>query len=111
MKIVRHGITRTVFVLNNIVIKIPSFRYDYKFFLEGLLANLNENRMWQNSKSQLLCPVLFCSWFAFFLIMKRADVCDESLVINYDLYKDFGKDDKTDNYGILNGRIVKIDYQ
>ncbi len=136
MKIIR-GCHRVVFVFNNIVIKIPNFYYSFEHFLNGMLANMKEGRIWYQCKEsndiELICPVIWYSWGGWVLIMAKADVCKWNNEIrlmpaienpsdfmsvkenNNKLYKKwidagFGGDDKADNYGYFNGNLVKIDY-
>lgn len=131
------GCTRIVFIFKTFVVKIPNFRYSWDHFLKGILGNINESRTWkwnsgkyESGKSHLLCPVIWCSWGGWVLIMKRADTesyerwvrslppisntedCVESNKMFYSQWitAGLGGDDKADNYGYLNGQIVKIDY-
>lgn len=121
MKISRKGVTRIVIILRRYVIKIPNFTCQWSHFLRGLIGNMSENQTWkwnsgkyETGKSHLLCPVLWCSWGGWILIMKRVDElitddnrefwdCDEHI-------KFFKGDDSISNYGILSGKLVKIDY-
>ncbi len=128
MKLNTTGATRLVIILNNHVIKIPNFTYSYHHFIKGILANLNEASTWDiiskytPYKAYLLCPVTF-SFAGIILIMKKANVekhINELRSSPIDiplkqLYKPWinnglGGDDKPDNYGYLNDRLVKIDY-
>lgn len=111
MKLIVNGITRTVFILKNVVVKVPNVRYGWRLFLRGLLSNIDENRAWKNTKSELLCPVLFCSWGGWFLIMQKVEwVFKNDLDYSRWTNGGFGTDNKPDNFGFLNGKIVKIDY-
>ncbi len=131
MKINMGGTTRIVFVFKNIVVKIPKFTYSWEHFLKGLIANIGENKTWkynsgkhERGRSHLLCPVLWCSWGGWILVMKRADVgqwirevidMPESPDETEKMYSrwivaGFGGDDKADSYGYLNGHLVKVDY-
>lgn len=135
MKIRNNGCTRIVFLFKSIVIKIPGSTYSWEHFLKALLGNIQENKTWKYNSgkyekgfSHLLCPVLWCSWGGWILIMKRADTtCYIDEIRNEPQYGEdfrnkmeirykewiaagFGGDDKPDNYGYLEGRLVKIDY-
>jgi hypothetical protein len=125
MKINRIGCSRIVIELTTVVIKIPNFLVTWERFLCGMIANIREGKTWKiNYKScykdgcyKLLCPVLFTSWGGWFLIMKKVDH-----VLTYDEYERmpehalkehlrlFAGDDHGENYGYLNGVLVKIDY-
>lgn len=64
---------------------------------------------------KLLCPVQWCMWGGWVLIMRRChciSIHTEMQVIDYSPWIEagYGGDDKPSNYGILDGRIVKIDY-
>lgn len=129
MKLNRKGVTRIVLEFKNIVVKIPNFSYQWDHFLLGLIANIRESRTYKyNKNSELLCPVLWCSWGGWVLIMKKADVekhikevnADSTLEddpnlelrLRYSKWIDagFGGDDKCDNYGYIGEKLVKIDY-
>ena len=125
MRINRTGASRIVFELKTVVVKIPNFTYSWQNFLCGILANIREGQTWRYNNtydqlecdSRLLCPVLFTSWGGWFLIMQKADK-----VLSFDEFealpevelaehlRTFPGDDTGPNYGLLNGRLVKIDY-
>lgn len=80
MKINRKGATRIVFVFDKIVIKIPNFTCQWDHFLMGLLSNIQENKLWkwntgkfESGRSKYLCPVKWCSFGGWFLIMVKCD--------------------------------------
>lgn len=121
MKINLNGVTRIVIELRRVVIKIPNFTTQWDHFIRGILANINENQTWkwnsgdyEKGKSHLLCPVLWCSWGGWFLIMKKVDslITDENIHLwdcqEHKIY--FKGDDTVSNYGFLDGKLVKIDY-
>lgn len=123
MKINCKGVTRIVIEFKKVVIKIPNFTFQWSHFLRGLIGNISENQTWkwnsgkyEKGKSHLLCPVIWCSWGGWFLIMKRAETFkgeewDLSTLHSIEEHvKQFGGDDGVSNYGILNDKIVKIDY-
>jgi len=138
MQVNSTGITRIVFVFKNFVVKVPNWHYSWLHFLKGLIGNINESKCWkynsgkcESGKSHLLCPVIWCSWGGWILIMKKADIMrhlsevmamppipddwherKKELSERYALWIDagFGGDDKCDNYGYYQDRLVKIDY-
>lgn len=116
MRIDRKGITRTVFLIGDYAIKIPNFRYQWNHFLQGLLANINEAKTWRLNKSELLCPVIWASWGGWILVMRRAVPCKwldeggEEIDYSKWIVEGFGGDDKPCNYGIINGKTIKLDY-
>lgn len=121
MKINRKGCTRIVLEFENIVIKIPNFLNAWEHFLKGIIGNIEENNTWkynsgefESGLSYLLCPVKWCSIGGWILVMEKVDE-----VLNYDNkhlwdYNEhvryFKGDDTPHNYGILKGKVVKIDY-
>lgn len=117
MELNRKGVTRLVFVFNKTVVKIPNFTCQWSHFLHGLLANINENKTWkynsgkyESGLNHLLCPVLWCSYGGWILIMKKASLITEEnryLFNTSEHEKHFKGDDTISNYGILNN---KIDY-
>lgn len=117
MKINKTGITRLVIERSNIVIKIPNFTCQWSHFLQGLLSNINEALTYRwSEKQEMLCPVIWCSWGGWILIMRKAIPCKymdeggEEIDYSKWIVEGLGGDDKPDNYGYYNGRIVKIDY-
>lgn len=116
----RTGCTRIVFIFRKYVVKIPNFTYSWEHFLKGIIANIQENKTWKYNSgkfdtglSKLLCPVLWCSFGGWILVMKRASILSEEEYLNANLAEHllyFPGDDKKDNYGMINGMIVKIDY-
>jgi hypothetical protein len=116
MKIAKTGVTRTVFIFKNFVVKIPNTRHSWHNFICGINANINENNSWKyNSfypeKISLLCPIIWASWGGWIVIMKRAEVCPNETDINYDIWQRNGFwDNKPENFGWYKGKLVKIDY-
>lgn len=121
MRIKTNGVTRIVFVLRTVVIKIPKFYIQWDHFLKGLIGNIEEGRTWrynsgryERGRSYLLCPVVWTSWGGWILVMKRAEVMTREqweLVEDISVYREyFGGDDTMSNYGYIGDRLVKIDY-
>lgn len=113
---VKRGATRIVFIFEDrFVVKIPNTR-SWSLFLRGLLGNLQE-RVFGASKWKELCPVLASCPLGFWLIMPYAEpLRDEEWVwMDYDKFVDredyrVPAERKQDSFGMLNGRIVAIDY-
>lgn len=119
MEIDRRGCTRIVILTKRYAFKIPRIT-SWEGFLLGCLANLNE-RKWQDApKVFRLCPLLFSNRLGFLNVMPRCkrirhtgfyrqeliSICLESTVA-----KEFYLSDaKPENYGMYNGRMVKLDY-
>lgn len=122
---IKHGITRTVLLTRRYAIKVPSFRGHCEGgvrgrlygFACGILANDSE-RKWHNYEgwNGQAAPVLR-SWLGG--LVQVYPRCDPLPVNDRDEYvgslplpvldPDPG-DHKPDNYGLLNGRVVRIDY-
>lgn len=138
-----YGCTRIVLLTKKYAIKFPNFTYSWYHFLKGLLANVSENETWKYTKyrelepyahlaspfgkyesySDLLCPVKWCSWGGWILVMEKADclrheneirqmASDEKplpMYVNW-INNGYDGDIKPDNFGYYKNRLVKIDY-
>lgn len=122
MRINLKGITRIVIEFKNVVVKIPRFTFSWNHFLRGLIANMDERDTWrwnsgkfEKGRSHLLCPVLWCSWGGWILIMPKAETFTaedwpELYGVIWEHREAFAGDDNYSNYGLYKGMIVKIDY-
>jgi len=73
-----------------------------------VIANIPHTAL-EDTKEHL-CPVLWCSWGGWLLIMKRTEPVDrENWKPIENLFKVCG-DHKPGNYGMLDGRQVMVDY-
>ena len=102
------GITRTVFLVGHLAIKVPQHNYGWEKFLRGLLANLQE-KLWGRGYDERLCPVLWASPGGWIIVMRRVDrICLEGEV-NYADFQEgipsggFGEDE-----GAKVGEIIAI---
>ncbi|MEO6302174.1 MAG: hypothetical protein ABIP51_03270 [Bacteroidia bacterium] len=115
------GVTRIVVLWRGVVIKFPK-PMKWSNFLRGLIGNINERDTyrWNSGKyekgySHLLAPVIWCSWGGWILIMKRAKLLTEQewgegeWAVKEHI-QNFRGDDTISNYGIINKKLVKIDY-
>jgi hypothetical protein len=117
-KIITRGVTRLVFLVGNYAIKIPK-PVIWNHFLRGLIANMEERLIWMivnipetaiTHTKDYLCPVVWASWGGWILIMKRTEPVDPQ---SWEPIKELEvvcRDHKPDNYGMLDGRLVMIDY-
>lgn len=112
---IKYGTTRTVFLIKNYAIKIPN-HVEWRLFLHGLLANMQEVKFSKTGWPEL-CPVIFSICGGFLIIMKRAKPLtrEEFVSLNVEEWKE--KEDyivpcenKLDNFGWVDGRIVTVDY-
>lgn len=122
--VVRRGITRTVLVTKRYAIKLPSLRpYGEGLagvlwsFSRGVLANQSERTWWENETPEnkaKLCPVLRSHLGGIVQVYPRCEPLPVDEQGEYDgdlpiLVPNPG-DDKPGNFGLLAGRIVRIDY-
>jgi hypothetical protein len=117
LRVNRQGATRIVFLTRRWAIKVPNVLDGYKLFLCGLLANLQESRMWQNFPKPELCPVRFHLPLGLLVVMPRLDVLTDTEYANldYESFRDRGEyslpvEDKPNSFGWMNGQPVVIDY-
>jgi hypothetical protein len=126
---IRFGVYRIVFLFGNYVIKIPNLIYDHRHFIYGCYCNYNERISYKIWKKQgcrvvrdntggnddylheLVAPSLYCSWFGFLQIQKRCIILERELTIGEKMrFKIVCKDIKPDNFGIINEKVVCLDY-
>lgn len=122
MRLNLKGVTRIVLEFKTVVVKIPNFTCQWDHFLRGLIANMDEGQTWKwnsgpynKGTSYLLCPVVWFSWGGWILVMKKAKPLTveqwKENTYHIDQHKEhFPGDDTVSNYGIYEGRLVKIDY-
>lgn len=115
MRLIRHGICRDVLLIGRWAIKVPTFRYGLTSFARGILANDSE-RSWSGMPG--LCPVVW-SLGGLVNIYPRCDPLPAIRAVEFDedptAYAEIAPDwpapdRKPDNLGVLDGRIVWLDY-
>lgn len=107
------GCTRFVFLIGNYAIKIPRLN-DWRLFLRGVLANIDEKIWYSNSPDSWklkMCPTIF-TFKGLLLIAKRAKPVteDEFLSLELETFKPLPMDAKQSNFGWYDNRIVLVDY-
>jgi hypothetical protein len=115
------GTHRVVYLVGPYAIKRPVFR-PWRLFLCGLLANMQEATFSDAGWSEL-CPVVFAMPGGWFNIMRRAEpITNEQFAkLNYSEWIRGGQalpdgdwiipvENKQCSFGILDGRIVAVDY-
>lgn len=112
----KQGATRNVFLTKNYAIKIPRM-IEWKLFLCGLLANMQEVQFWKVFHHEKLCPVLWSLSGGLLIVMPRTHplTWNDYGQFNYEQFIDAGDwvipvEDKQDSFGWYEGRIVAIDY-
>ena len=115
MKINRMGCTRIVITTKRFAFKIPNF-CEWRLFLHGLLANIQE-RVFSSTDWVELCPVLFALPCGLLVVMPKAEALSDEEFLNMDIDKFCNHknyvvpvEHKASSFGLLNGRIVAIDY-
>jgi hypothetical protein len=110
---IHRGCYRMVFLVGKYAFKVPNLRYGWEAFVNGVLCNIKENRIWdtldkfpEDAERSLFCPVLF-SLGGFLLVQPRCS----HLPKGYEVVPiDWVGDCKVENYGVLDGRVVIFDY-
>jgi hypothetical protein len=126
MRICRDGVTRIVLLAGPWAFKFPRFGYGYAMGLRGLLCNMQERGIWVLGWPQL-CPVLFALPGGWLLVMRRArpltmdewQALDVAEFRKHRVREQDGPEsydgivpveDKQDSFGVVDGRIVAVDY-
>lgn len=103
----KSGQTRTVLLVGRFAIKFPRIANGWRFFLMGMLANVNERR-WSGFDARL-CPVLWCAPLGLMLCMRRAEPWPDDQPPPEMKGLPF-LDSQSSNFGVLDGAVVSIDY-
>lgn len=111
------GCTREVFLVGRWAIKVPQFRYEWRHFLQGLLANMQERQWWKNFPQPELCPVLWGVPGGWLIVMRRAQPMtrDQFDAIDLEAWCDRGEwkvpaEPKMDSFGWIGDQLVAVDY-
>jgi hypothetical protein len=120
---IRAGVTRVAVIRKRHVYKFPRFDFGLSMFLYGWLANRDEFKNWHHHQSWLdspvrehLCPVERKYLFGIVTKMRRSEwPVPESALKPWleefgDKIRNACDDQNESNFGILNGKIVCIDY-
>lgn len=117
IRIKRNGVTRIVLLVWKYAFKIPNFSVEHRHFLYGCYANWSERVFSKQVKKtnpdleDMIAPSLFCSWFGLIQIQQRCEEISSFDDIDLSKYNDLcGGDNKIQNFGLLNGKIVCLDY-
>lgn len=112
-----HGTHRLTLLIGRWALKVPHLR-SWRMFLQGLLGNMQE-RDFSTLSSDKLCPIVLSLPGGFLNVMPRCNPVTETAWENLDA-EFFQYDDthdcplpvecKRDSFGVLNGRVVCVDY-
>lgn len=115
-------------MIGRYAIKLPKLTYGWRLFLQGLLCNMQE-AAWKGADFPELCPVVWATPGGWCLIMRRArplthaewdafapprfpcsmpDYIGPWITRSADYV--VPAEPKSDSFGMLEGRIVAIDY-
>lgn len=111
------GSSRYVFLLFGLAFKFPSLN-SYRNFLWGLIANLNEHKLYYTLKHKKLCPIVFHIPLGILNVMPMVKLMSEDEFNNFKPIefcclgegKTIPAEAKRDSFGWYKGRIVVIDY-
>ena len=112
---IKKGITRIVFLIGEYAIKFPRFN-NHLHFLQGCYANWSERYFTKTfanlNNINTIAPTYFCFLFGLFSIQARVKPMLEELTDQQKkLFEPLcGADNKKENFGWLNDRLVCIDY-
>ncbi len=124
---IKKGSRRTVFIFDNIVIKVPRLK-NWVAFIAGIRETLEERYWWCTESgvsdtwdTVFLARILWADRFGIILVAERCDPVIDSTKFEYDLANlivehgvqsyNFYADRKEANFGYTkDGRLVFIDY-
>lgn len=120
MRVCTNGYSRKVYLVGRYAIKTPYLRYSWFNFIRGVFMNLREVQIYRYVRDMhpqhisLLCPVIRPLLGGLLLVMQRVEtgLSEQDMRGQWQIFDDarLAGDDKCENYGRLNGRIVKLDY-
>ena len=104
----KRGSSREVYLFGPLAVKIPLNRW-------GREDNKVERNLWNKTKDNRLCPLICCLFGGMISVYRRAEPISntrwEELISEYIELEDWPAGDvDQQNMGILNGRIVMVDY-
>lgn len=112
----KQGSTRNVILVGDWALKFPRM-CEWRLFLRGLLANIQESQFFGFRFSNVLCPVLWAIPGGFLLCMRRAEPLRRDVWERMDIERWLKEqqlsgicEGKLDCFGIVNGQTVVVDY-
>jgi hypothetical protein len=111
------GATREVFFVGRWAVKVPKITRGWYQFLCGLLANIQERELSKLNRREL-CPVSFSLPGGWLVVMPKATPLTDQQLETFDMLEFLMPDDglalpvepKGNSFGMLDGRIVAVDY-
>jgi hypothetical protein len=106
------GVFRRVVLLGQYAFKLPRWQQ----FAAGMRSNRWEREMWQRWRPRFqwstLCPVIYADPFGLLVVMPRAvqPVPQDQVDALPDYYPDITAETKHEDFGLLGGSIVALDY-
>ncbi len=114
MIVIKKGLTRVCYLIGEYAIKLPRINR-WEWFLKGLLGNMQERHY--SKLSDVFCPVVFCVWGGWLIVMRRAtpmtDVQFEEIPLEFyteHRHLQMTTEYKIDSFGWYKGRVVSVDY-
>lgn len=106
---VRQGVTRTVLLIGPYALKFPLGK-SWRMSLYGLLSNMQE-ATWARRRLPILCPVVWSVPGGWLVVMRRAEPYPRDRPLPEALFEHYPwMDLKHENFGLLNGQVVVVDY-
>lgn len=113
--IFKHGVTRIVLLVGRWAVKVPR-PTEWRLFLRGLLANLQE-RQWSKCGDERLAKVLWADPTGFLLVMERVDPLPRRFtqrhldcILAQGRFDGLPLDQHLQNFGFRGRRLVLLDY-
>lgn len=116
MQIILKGTTRITVLIGNVAVKIPHLLNGWELFLQGLLANCQERKFSKTGWLEL-CPIVCGLPGGWCNVMWRAKPLTDRQwnEFDFDLFVantngGILAENKRDSFGVLDGKIVVVDY-
>lgn len=113
MKWVRSGHNRDCWLIGRWAIKTPTLRNGWRYFVSGLLCNIQERSRWETSQHRRRARLIWASPGGWMNVYERYDRVLERPLTAEELkaLPVFNPDPKHDNYAFNEwGEIVVLDY-
>lgn len=107
------GVTRFVILIGPCAFKLPQLKYGWRMFLRGLLSNMTEAEFAPLADELALSPTVFSIWGGFLNVQRRCvPLTDEQWrpMSRLKKWRGLDCDYKRDNFGMLDGRVVLLDF-